>query len=246
MAVEVPIYVINLDRATGRLASISANLAEHGQDFIRVPAVDGRALAPDAVVPVDIEAFKQLNSRDILPGEIGCYMSHLDAFDLIQQQAAPFALILEDDVEITADFMPTVQELAARDDWDVVKLANHRVKMFKPFFTLPSGRRVGRCLHGPYGSSAAYIVRTSAVPALARGLTPMTLPYDTALEAAWRYHLRFFVMEKDLAVVDRADSMIGDRSHYRAVRYSFWKRLGAFSHRNSEILSRARYFWSKT
>lgn len=241
---EIGIYVINLDRSVDRLAQISANLAQHGFEFTRISAVDGRLLPPDAPLPLDRVTFKRDNGRDMLPGEIGCFMSHLNVLTAFLESPYQYAVILEDDGLVNDLFRSTLEAVVKVEGWDVVKLVNNRTKMFKAARTLDNGVEIGRCLHGPSGSSAAYIVRRSSAQALIDGLSPMRGPYDVELEAGWRTGMEIFCT--GVPVVDLGRSVeatvIGGRGTYRKARYPWWRRLGTFSFRNREILARAAYF----
>ena len=241
---EIGIYVINLDRSDQRLAQIGANLAQHGFDFTRISAVDGRLLPPDTPLPLDRESFKRDNGRDVLPGEIGCFMSHLHVLEALRDSSYDFGVILEDDGLVNDQFRATIDALAKIDGWDLVKLVNNRTKMFKAAYTLTNGIGVGRCLHGPSGSSAAYIVRRSSAQALIEGLSPMRGPYDVELEAGWRTGLEVYCTSAPVVDLGRSveATVIGGRSTYRKARYPWWRRLGTLRFRNREILARAGYF----
>jgi glycosyl transferase family 25 len=241
---EIGIYVINLDRSEQRLAQIGANLAQHGFDFTRVSAVDGRLLPPDAPIPLDRDIFKRDNGRDVLPGEIGCFMSHLNVLAALRDSSHSFGVILEDDGLVNDQFRPTLEGLTKVEGWDLVKLVNNRTKMFKAAYTLENGVEIGRCLHGPSGSSAAYIVRRSSAQALIDGLSPMRGPYDVELEAGWRTGMEVYCT--GVPVVDLGRSVeatvIGGRNTYREARYPWWRRLGTLRFRNREIVARTAYF----
>ena len=91
--------VINLDRSPDRWMSTRSQLEKIGISAERVPAVDGKNLAPPLY-----RKKSSLNlgcPRDLLPGEIGCYLSHLNCWKKLLQSNEKFALIMEDDILIS-------------------------------------------------------------------------------------------------------------------------------------------------
>ncbi len=96
----IPVYVINLDRSTDRLEKIQRSALRHKIGFIRVPAVDGRVVPASERLGLSELLFRLRCGRcRSLPGEYGCYRSHLETLRMIADGTAPAALVMEDDVE---------------------------------------------------------------------------------------------------------------------------------------------------
>jgi len=114
-------WVINLDRAPDRLARISAQLQRLGLGYTRLPAVDARTLTPAQRAALDEPGYRRKHGMTPVPGELGCYLSHVEAMRLFLDSDAACALILEDDV-LLHDSLPAVLngllQHAAR--WDMV------------------------------------------------------------------------------------------------------------------------------
>ena len=101
-------WVINLDRAPDRLERISRQLQRLGLPFTRLPAVDARALTADQRAALDEPGYRRKHGMTPLPGELGCYLSHVRGDATVPgQRQAEFALILEDDV-LLHDSLPAV------------------------------------------------------------------------------------------------------------------------------------------
>ncbi|MDB5859296.1 MAG: hypothetical protein JWQ76_2985 [Ramlibacter sp.] len=102
-------YYINLDRSPERAAFMDAQLARLGlgQVVVRHAAVDGARLPPAPASP-------------LLPGERGCFLSHLQ----LLERAAPeaFTLVLEDDAELS-DQLPELVGKAINGPLDGVDVA---------------------------------------------------------------------------------------------------------------------------
>ena len=181
--VGVQTWVINLDRAPERLARISAQLQRLQLPFTRLAAVDARALTPLQRAALDEPAFRRKHGMTPVPGELGCYLSHVAVMRAFLASEADFALVLEDDV-LLHDSLPAVlnglMQNAAR--WDVVKLSAVHRGTPVPYAQVAPGHRLAVMLSRCTGSSAYLINRRAAQAYLRsdRGLLPMSLPYDHA------------------------------------------------------------------
>jgi len=156
-------YVINLDRSADRLAHMNAELGRVGVAFERVAAVDGAALDP-----TELDAFRKArssgNPNGWLPGEIGCFLSHLEAWRRIAGGENSWGAVFEDDVRVAADLKP----LFASTDWiasdaDVVRLeANRPMRLAegRAIGAAPS-RKVFRALSGTAGAAGYLIARAA-------------------------------------------------------------------------------------
>jgi glycosyl transferase family 25 len=241
---KIAYYVINLDRSPDRLAAISADAAGSGLQLQRVPAVDGaRVPAEERRRILDEAGFRRLHGKIPMDGEYGCYASHLDAFEEFLAGDADAAVIFEDDVRPTRDFLPVVEAIVAIDDWDLVKLMHHRMPALRSRRSLGGGRELGLAWFGPTGSSACYLINRRAAEVLRQHLVPMRLPYDVALERGWALGLRVRHVRPDLVSSNAATkkSLIGGTKKYAAARLAPWRRLSTLAFRTSELLRRTFY-----
>lgn len=95
-------FVINLDRHPDRLASIDAQLKGLNISYKRIAAVDGAKLSQAEINDVyDPQLCKSLLGRELARGEIGCAMSHLTAYQLMQDEDIELACVLEDDAQLS-------------------------------------------------------------------------------------------------------------------------------------------------
>ena len=100
---DVKIYAINLDRSRERWDSITRQATELDLDVVRVPGLDGSLVQAGDRIDCDDPAFRRKNGRTMLPGEYGCYRSHLQALRTFVDSGEPIGIIAEDDVELTRD-----------------------------------------------------------------------------------------------------------------------------------------------
>jgi glycosyl transferase, family 25 len=184
-----PVFVINLDRDTERLASVSRELAAAGVAFTRIPAVLG-AERLDEPGLVDLAAYRRRNRADSpRGGELGCHLSHIRALEAFLATGAPRAVILEDDVALLPGFRETVEALGERDDWDLAKLFCYHRGLPVRGRRLAAGRRL--CVHLLITTStAAYAINRRGAETLVRALLPMREPIDHAQDRPWESGLR--------------------------------------------------------
>lgn len=217
---------------------------QHGLNVVRIAAVDGNAVAEDARIDFHPHQFIYHNGRRLLSGEYGCYRSHLMALEQFVASGEEMAIIIEDDVDLNPRLIPrAIAAITALPSIALVKLANHRATGFTPLLETSQKDLVGRCLHGPQGSAACYILTRTAALKLLVTLRPMLLPYDVALERGWSTGVETFSMEENLVEFNdfRADTAIGRRMHYRAVKKHFLLRVSAHWFRTHDQVRRWYY-----
>jgi glycosyl transferase family 25 len=182
--------VINLDRAVERRARITASLLQLGLSWTRLPAVDARQLSVAQRAALDTGAYQRKHGMTPLDGELGCYLSHVEAMERFLASDAEFALILEDDVLPGGQLPAVLQALMAHPQrWDMVKLSAVHSGTPVPVLRLTQTYRLAVMLSRCTGSSA-YLINRRAAAAYRDGLLPMSLPYDHVFDQGWRFALK--------------------------------------------------------
>jgi len=244
---SVPVYVINLARSRDRWDRLKSNADALSIDLRRVEAVEGKLLSPEELTDFDDAGFRRWHGKTVLPAEIGCYFSHIQALEMIAAAPESFAVIVEDDVVFTPAFQPFLTYLTKVTGWDAVKLVNHRTSAFRPFQKADDQFSIGRCLHGPLGSSAAYVVTREGASKMLKALRPMRLPYDVALERGWAGAYQVFTTDKP--VVEFSDIAISTiaqgRSAYAKKRLPVYKRITTLLFRATDYVRRIAYALDK-
>lgn len=239
---SIQIYAINLDRSVDRWNALSRQAEEFGLPIVRVSGVDGTQTPADQRIDCNIAAFEFKNGRTMLPGEYGCYRSHLKALSAFLASGDEVAVIIEDDIVLPADLLDRVHAaLAAVPGADVIKLLNHRLVGFSCVATSQMGDHIGRAAHGPWGSAACYAVTHRGAERLAAGLRVMEFPYDVALERGWASATHLYAMRPNVTQLQKQPSTIASRSVYRASKFPWWRRLGTLATRTTETIRRASY-----
>ncbi|ACR02366.1 glycosyltransferase family 25 protein [Thauera aminoaromatica] len=101
---SIGIFIINLPEAVERRQRVSGHLAALGLDATVIEAVRGSTLsvAERASVADDPRSVGRYG-RVLTPGELGCAMSHVRAYEQLLCSGHQFGLILEDDAVLLPD-----------------------------------------------------------------------------------------------------------------------------------------------
>ncbi|PSJ58248.1 glycosyltransferase family 25 protein [Pseudaminobacter soli (ex Li et al. 2025)] len=94
------VYFINLDRSPERLEWFLKQTEGMDLNLVRVPAVDAREL-PE----VELNRLRALSSgrNSLSAAELGCFLSHRKAWEMVVADNAPWAFIAEDDIHFSCD-----------------------------------------------------------------------------------------------------------------------------------------------
>lgn len=102
----LPIYVVSLKRDMERRIVIQQKMDQLNIPFEFIDAVVGKSLPEDALNNIRQKKSGILLKRqyDATPGEIGCSLSHLHIYQMIQKDNNDWVCILEDDVILDERF----------------------------------------------------------------------------------------------------------------------------------------------
>lgn len=188
---QIPIYVISLARAVARRREITAHLNKLGLRFELVDAVDG------ARIPAEERRAMQVPGRDLLPGHLGCYLSHIEAHRRIEEGTAPLALILEDDARLDSRIVSLLRRGVRPLDCDYCLLDCHPANPKGHVYydrsdgvTLGAGFTAFAVHAAPFGAHA-YLVTREAATLRRRHAFPIHAVLDLypGLPAPPRFHV---------------------------------------------------------
>ena len=121
-------FLINLEKAKDRLNSCNKEFKKVGLDYILVKAINGEENYPSK------KEFSRLfytlkHGKRINPREVACYQSHIKALELFVKTSEEYALICEDDIEFSDEFIDVVREsLESPIKFDVLRLSGSEDK----------------------------------------------------------------------------------------------------------------------
>jgi len=169
------IFVINLVEDEARRMAIEAQLKGLGLEYEIFPAVRGKALsAAERAASYDEVWYRRNEGRDATPGELGCALSHIGIYRLIQERGISHALVLEDDAWLNPNLPQLLAAIEAKKDpkrKEVILLTWFQSVRMKGFDTLWS------CYHSAETRSAVcthgYVVSNACACALLEELFPI-------------------------------------------------------------------------
>lgn len=198
---DLPVWVINLDRAPDRLNRMHAGLQEQELPYERLPAIDGKVEFDRLLPKVDRAAYERNMGQTLLPGKVGCYFSHLAAWERLVASDKPVALILEDDVVFREGFRDALTlALKAQAHWDLLKLNRVRAKL--PVAQGHIGRYTLNAYIGPCTGNGAYLIKRQTAERLLAGAIPQTRTADHEINRFFQHDFRLRGLEPFPSYVD--------------------------------------------
>jgi len=103
-------FVINLQRSADRRHHILEQLSKTSLEYHLVEATDGQLID---TTDVNV-ASPEWKGREVTsPGVLGCSLSHLRVYEAVLEAGVDSALVLEDDIMLSADIAPLAEEAAS-------------------------------------------------------------------------------------------------------------------------------------
>ncbi|MEN2785590.1 glycosyltransferase family 25 protein [Sphingomonas qilianensis] len=177
----VPIYLINLDRSVDRLRFVTRRMDTLGLDHTRIAAVEGARLSGGERAAF-VAARPRDGKRGWRDGQIGCFLSHLDAWRRIAAGPDAYGLVLEDDIHLSDATPAALADTAwIPPDADIVRLeSTGQWLALGPPVSQAAGRPVRRIRSAAWGAGA-YLLSRQAAARLAASDPLLQTPADDFL-----------------------------------------------------------------
>ena len=233
-------YIINLDRAPERLSCIMKQLNPYSEFLVhRVSGVDGKT-ENFSSISLDHHRMHRYFGQSLSAGTIGCYLSHVQAWEAIYHSKKPYALVLEDDVHFDPEVLlgivkqlnilqTTFYTTKGEALWDICSFQlNHRGGAL-PVARLNDGYQLSTYLTCVTGAGA-YLLTHHAAKNLLRHAFPVVFPVDHYYTKSHRLALRFLGVEPRIATQRNGISFIEQIGREKLKNLSPKKRFlcGAF------------------
>lgn len=197
------IVVISLESALERRAQVTEQLSSIRQPFAFLPAISGKTVYPSPSHDIDEERFLLATGRHATAGEVGCYLSHREAWLRCADSKEPL-LIMEDDFALTEDFPLAVSLLEDQvQQFGFIRLQSESRASKTP--EIPMGRfTLWRYTKAP-NSAMCYGLSPEAAQRLLDESTVIDAPVDVFMREFWRHGQRMYgitpysVSESDLS-----------------------------------------------
>jgi glycosyl transferase family 25 len=201
------IVVLSLTSSLTRRQQITDKFANLDVKFEFLNAIDGRTDTHPYLQNYHEHAFLKHRRRKAVPGELGCYVSHLLAWEKCIALNQPL-LVLEDDAELTPDFMAGIKVLQTlADNVGYVRVEPLESKWVvtvwqQQHFSLVKQLKVGMCATG-------YLITPNAAKQLLKKATAICYPIDLFLKYTFIHQQTMYALCPPLVYPTHSDSIIG-------------------------------------
>jgi glycosyl transferase, family 25 len=245
-------FIIHLERAISRRASVEALRSQLPLESEILPAVDGRLLAPGAVEAAYVRArFSPRYPFALGLAEIGVFLSHRAAWGRIVAEGLDHALVFEDDAAIEPTLFASLLAFITteRARWDYVLLP---AAGLEPAGAIVARRGAFSLLrpHAPPLRAIGQIVSRAAAERLLAITAPFDRPVDTFLQMAWISGVTLLVAtptpvrdvsrETGGTTVQRRRLGLVRRLHHEALRPMYRARVMALYRRHLVLAGETR------
>lgn len=232
------VLVISLRRSLDRRAKVEQELQKVSLPWSFLDAIDGSALASP---PVEYQPFKVqlLQGYPLTPNEIGCYLSHREAWKRCVAENVP-TLVFEDDFVLSPEFEGVVNGLLSNESiWSFVRLQGLYEVPYQELSKL-GGAYLVRNLGDAVGATA-YILKPQIAKVLIDESRDIYEPVDHFLEHQSKHDLEFLAVRPYPVDISRVQSTIDDRSERAPVK-GFRKRVRSIARAVDRLCSSKPWF----
>ena len=209
------VLVISLRRSVDRREKVEQELKKVSMSWSFLDAVDGSALArpPAEYQPLKVQL---LQGYPLTPNEIGCYLSHKEAWKSCVAQNIP-TLVFEDDFVLSPEFENVINSLLNDEDaWNFVRLQGLYEVPYQELTPL-AGAHLVKNLGDAVGATA-YLLKPQVAQVLIDESRDIYEPVDHFLEHRSKHGLEFLAVRPYPVDISRVKSTIDDRSERAPVK----------------------------
>lgn len=208
------VLIINLKRSVKRREAMTRSMQHVKAPWRFLEAVDGKTLSEKELSSSVTCWSRFLLGRKLVPNEIGCYLSHLQASKILLESSMDFVIVLEDDCSVTPEFDTACDLLSKIDGWDIIRLEKRHDKVFTKSLQIPDEydfnlKRVDWALYGAVG----YAVSREGAEKIVSSSHRITWPFDILFTRYWAHGLRYYALEKPVIIWnEQVTSIIGQET----------------------------------
>ncbi len=175
-------------------------------------ARDGRAGVDQFFKAYDEEQFLLQTGRQAVPGEIGCYASHVAAWEMCVAGGEP-VVVLEDDAQLAANFVAALRQCERFiEECGFIRLQTEWKGRKKLLLQAGDGFSLYRYSKYPH-SAAGYVITPRVARVFCRESAVLSAPVDVFMKKFWEHKQPMYGLAPypvDESVRSRS-SMIGGR-----------------------------------
>jgi glycosyl transferase family 25 len=209
------VLVISLRRSTDRRAKVEQELQKVSLPWSFLDAIDGSALPSP---PAEYQGLKVrlLQGYPLTPNEIGCYLSHKEAWRRCVTYNIP-TLVFEDDFVLSPEFEGVINSLLNNQSaWSLVRLQGLYEVPYQVLAPLCDAHLVKNL--GDAVGATAYLIKPEVAQVLIDESRAIYEPVDHFLEHQSKHGLEFLAVRPYPVDISRVKSTIDDRSERAPVK----------------------------
>lgn len=236
--VPLQVLVISLRRSADRRAKVEQELKKVSLPWSFLDAVDGSVLAspPEEYQPLKVQL---LQGYPLTPNEIGCYLSHKEAWKRCVSENIP-TLVFEDDFVLSPEFESVINALMNDEDaWSFVRLQGLYEVPYQELAAV-SGAHLVKNLGDAVGATA-YLLKPHVAKVLIDESRAIYEPVDHFLEHQSKHGLEFLAVRPYPVDISRVKSTIDDRSERAPVK-GLRKRVRSIARAVDRLCSSSPWF----
>jgi len=237
-SLPLQIIVISLRRSLDRRAKVEQELKKVSFPWEFLDAVDGSALSKP---PQEYRASKvrRLQGYELTPNEIGCYLSHKEAWKHCVEKDIP-TLIFEDDFVLLPEFEHVIQALLSNPEvWSFVRLQGLYEVPYKALASINDVNLVKNI--GDAVGATAYLLKPEIAKTLIRESGDIYEPADHFLEHYQKHGLELLAIRPYPVDITRVTSTIDDRNEREPIK-GLQKRLRSIARAIDRLTSPNPWF----
>lgn len=227
---HLEVFIISLRSSTERRAKIQQELEALGLSFRFIDGIDLRNTDISQHPDYDGQRRRIFFGRDLEPGELGCLLSHREAYRKIVNEGIPHALVLEDDARLEDD-LPHVLEsiIESPIEWDMIRFIDKKKvyrRKCRRIGMLDSKHELAR-LPTNSGGAYGYLLNHLAATRLLELMQHNWLQSDVLHSRNWLTGLATYIVRPSPVThsVDDDDSTIGTSRFEKRIQLSGWLRI---------------------
>ncbi len=219
---SVGVFLINLDRATERLAFVKPNIDQLNLPVEKISAIDGNLLTEEEIREIcDQKQFKKYFKMLPERGTIGCSLSHEKALERFLESEYEFALIFEDDVVFNPHELRECvnKAIEKKNLWDILSFEMIHDGLPLKVADLYEDKWISFYLTS-VKHSGCYLINRDAAKKLLEKFYPIIVPLDHYFTASWEFDIKFAGVEPRVVKQNFGSSQIKSES---TKKFNSWK-----------------------
>ncbi|MFA0813192.1 glycosyltransferase family 25 protein [Microbulbifer epialgicus] len=223
-AAQTPCWVITLNPRGETIHTLLNTLKKRRLRTKLVSGVDGRTGMPslEADEVIDNAATRWRHLCELKSSEVGCYLAHLRAIRDAYQAGLNRVCILEDDVQLEADFSEVLAELERLPEAiEMIRLMGLKVRKRKVIETLNDGiHQLVRPERGWCGAQG-YLINRKGMHKVLTHANRIFEPIDKVFDHFWQFDLQLYGIEPHLIwETEHASSIV--KSNVGRAKVALW------------------------